>query len=423
MSEILKAGAGKALIDLESVLPFDGFDDVRHAICCRALVVEDTDERVCILTVEMTSIAPDLLSLMTRVVIEQTGCAGDGVWVAPTHTFSAPHVRTPSHLASDDERNRNERYLSAVLDAAATACSMAMGSLDEVKLGASEGRCPVNANRDIETPAGWWVGVNEAGYSDHEMPTLAFVRPDGSIVAVIAAADVQSSVLDKSVDSDGHRLVSGDLFGFAAQAVERELGCIALLLPGAAGDQSPREKAVVESFDRDGGRSVHDAHEDGYRMLHRQGSELAQALLESIHAAAFEARSKVGDDSDQVESQSFSISLPAQQRADFHSLAPRRSYEFKGIGEAETKVSLMRLDGCILVGVQPEVSSSFGTAVREVLPGRVLLATLVNGGAKYLPAPDAYEKITYEAMNSGFARGAHEVLLETISDAVQTAFE
>ena len=51
----------------------------------------------------------------------------------------------------------------------------------------------------------------------------------------------------------------------------------------------------------------------------------------------------------------------------------------------------------------------------------VFFATLVNGGQKYLPAPDAYEKITYEAMNSGFAAGSHERLVEIIIAALNAA--
>lgn len=50
----------------------------------------------------------------------------------------------------------------------------------------------------------------------------------------LATADVQSSVLDGSRDSEGRRMASGDLFGFAAMSLERELGGVALLLPGAA---------------------------------------------------------------------------------------------------------------------------------------------------------------------------------------------
>ena len=71
--------------------------------------------------------------------------------------------------------------------------------------------------------------------------------------------------------------------------------------------------------------------------------------------------------------------------------------------------------------MQPEVSSTFGATVRVTRSGSVLFATLVNGGQKYLPAPDAYEKITYEAMNSGFAAGSHERLVDIIIAALNAA--
>ena len=90
----------------------------------------------------------------------------------------------------------------------------------------------MNVNRDIETPAGWWLGSNPRGFADHTMPVLAIRDAGGEYVAVLATADVQSSVLDGSRDSEGRRMASGDLFGFAAMSLERELGGVALLLPG-----------------------------------------------------------------------------------------------------------------------------------------------------------------------------------------------
>ena len=54
----------------------------------------------------------------------------------------------------------------------------------------------MNVNRDIETPAGWWLGSNPRGFADHTMPVLAIRDAGGEYVAVLATADVQSSVLD-----------------------------------------------------------------------------------------------------------------------------------------------------------------------------------------------------------------------------------
>ncbi len=407
----MRAGAGKAAIGLDGILPFDGFDAQRHDICARALVVEGGRDRVCILTLEITSISADLLADLRGVVQEATGCAGACAWVVPTHTFSAPHVRTSGHLSDNAERERNDRYRIALIEAAREAAERAAANLEPVELAVADGQCPVNVNRDVETPAGWWLGTNPQGYADHAMPVLVMKNEDARIVAVLGVADVQSSVLDGSRDSEGRRMVSGDLFGFAAQALERELGCVALLLPGAAGDQAPLERAMTFSFDPDGTKHVEDAHEDGYRMLHVQGCALVDALIDAARAA----EPVEGVD---IDARSVEAILPGQVRADFATLAPHRSYEFHEAGEQKTRVYLLRMGAVELVGIQPEAASSFGSAVRAARPGRVLFATLVNGAQKYLPAPDAYEKITYEAMNSGFAAGAHEQLLANILAAL-----
>lgn len=50
----MKAGAARVAINLEDVLPFDGFDALRHEIFARAFVVEGTGRRACILSLEVT---------------------------------------------------------------------------------------------------------------------------------------------------------------------------------------------------------------------------------------------------------------------------------------------------------------------------------------------------------------------------------
>ena len=162
----------------------------------------------------------------------------------------------------------------------------------------------MNVNRDIETPAGWWLGVDPKGFADHAMPILVARDAEGGLVAMLATADVQSSVLDGSHDSQGKRLVSGDLFGFAATALERELGGVVLLLPGAAGDQGPAERAMNVMFDAAGVKQTVDAHEDGYRMLHQQGQALGNALIEA-------ARMAREDDATGIDARTVDVLLPA----------------------------------------------------------------------------------------------------------------
>ena len=105
----MRAGAARVAIDLGDVLPFDGFDELRHEVFARALIIEGTGRRACVLSLEVTSIAPALLADLREVVEDAANCSGAYSWVVPTHTFSMPHVRTSGHLADDATRNCNER--------------------------------------------------------------------------------------------------------------------------------------------------------------------------------------------------------------------------------------------------------------------------------------------------------------------------
>lgn len=299
----MRAGAARVAIDLGNVLPFDGFDELRHEVFARALIIEGTGRRACVLSLEVTSIAPALLADLREVVEDAANCSGAYSWVVPTHTFSMPHVRTSGHLADDATRNCNERYRAALVAAARTAVERAVAGIHSATLATVEGECPVNVNRDIETPAGWWLGSNPRGFADHTMPVLAIRDAGGEYVAVLATADVQSSVLDGSRDSEGRRMASGDLFGFAAMSLERELGGVALLLPGAAGDQGPAERAMNVMFDAAGVKQTVDAHEDGYRMLHQQGQALGNALIEA-------ARMAREDDATGIDARTVDVLLP-----------------------------------------------------------------------------------------------------------------
>ena len=102
---MLRCGAGKATINLEGVLPHDGFSGIHDDLCMRALVFENANgSRCCLLSAEETSLRDD--ASLREAAATSVGCAEHAVWVSVTHTFSAPHVRTPSHLSDDAARER-----------------------------------------------------------------------------------------------------------------------------------------------------------------------------------------------------------------------------------------------------------------------------------------------------------------------------
>lgn len=382
------AGGGKAHIELGGVLPFDGFDVVCDSLYVRALVLQNPDgTRSCLLSVDATSMRDD--AALREVAATTVGCQQDRVWVTVTHTFSVPHVRTPEHLASDTERERNVLLAQRLVQAVRHACSAAMEDLVPVHIECACGCCSVNANRDVETEQGWWLGIDPEGFSDRSVRAMRFVSDDNlqRTGVTLYTVDVQSSVMQGLRDAQGGSLVSADLAGEASRILEERLGGTAIFLVGAAGDQAPRAK--------------------GADAL----SELGRILADEVETALSNPE-LLGVE--RVELSRVVLSCPAQRRADFHSLAPTHRYEFVPEGTEDTLLSVARLGDLTVVGLQPEVDSAFGARLRKAAPGRLELLTMVNGAQKYLPSSEAYDRITYEAMNSGFARGADKVLAEAI---------
>ncbi len=406
----MKAGAGKARINLHGVLPFDGFDVELDSLWVRTVLVE-AENRCCIVSVEATSLRADVVEPLRALVAREAICAPELVWLTVTHTFSSPHVRTPEHLANDGERKKNALLRARLEEAAREAVRQALETLSESTLSVGRGTTTCNVNRDVETPAGWWLGHNPHGYSDKNLQSICLRRIDsGEPIALLFAADVQSSVLDKARDAQGNKVVSGDLAGRASAVAEQSLpGCVALFLTGAAADQASAQQVVTVTVDAAGNVTQRDQG-NGRELLDMLGERFAAELLDTLTRATPVSCDTVGGGIRAVR-------LSGQRRGDFHSLRPQRSYEYVPAADEEVHVSVLRWGDVVLVGTEPELSSGFGTQVRA-LASHVVLATLVNGAKKYLPTSDAYDRVTYEAMNSGFGRGADTALFQAIFSAI-----
>ena len=95
-------------------------------------------------------------------------------------------------------------------------------------------------------------------------------------------------------------------------------------------------------------------------------------------------------------------------------------YEFLDDGQLTAPVVIARIGKAALVGVQVELSCSTGLALKQLSPFPLtMVATLVNGGAKYMVDQSGYDRITYGAMNSQYARGAAEVLTSHVGDLLE----
>ena len=417
----LRAGAGKAEIQLaQDLLPMQGFSAQHDPLEARVLVVEAGDRRAALAVVDLTSIFADEVATMQGVVAQATGVAPANVVIVASHTFSAPHIMPTGRpfpgLESEAEQRKSALFKAAVEDALKQA-ALAANRLKPAKLGVGRGVSDININRDQHTPEGFWLGVDSAGASDK---TLSVVRIEDEArhpIALLANYAVQPSVMDQAIVSGGGKAVSSDLAGAAMRRVESLYGegAVGFFLIGAAGDQAPILKASRAVPDKDGRLKTVDIGERGYLLVDLLGERLAQDVVRTSERMAPPAETALVD----VVAGSVDLTAQARPKA-LQDLKPSKTYAFTPAGPTTAPFTVLRLGTAAIVGVQVELSSETGRLIKSQSPfADTVVTTMVNGAAKYMPEAAAYDKITYEAMNSSFARGSAETLAAAITDRLR----
>lgn len=397
----LRAGAGRAAIPLpERMLPIDGFDAVLDPLHVRILVLDDDSVRVSLVVIEMTSLPAWAVDLLRTAAADFTGTGEPDVIVAVSHTFSAPHLAPePAH------RVRGMDLFAALVSALREAAGQALRALVPAVGYFGRGRCRINVSRDAPTASGWWLGTNDGGVTDDEVAVMRFDTSDGATLAVLACYAVQSSILDSSHTLDGCRMVSADLLGAASRHAESSLDAVVVTLVGAAGDQAPTVAAVRRVVGRRGEQRTVDAHEAGHVIVNLLGERLGAAIVQAAGDAAPVCTHPLA-----VNRRSVTVpaQVPPARREDLH---PSHEYEFVPDGQSQTSVMVLEIGDTWVVGVRPELNAVTGLAIKANSPSdKTLVATLVDGAAKYMADVSGYDRCTYEAMNSSYGRGAAETL-------------
>lgn len=396
------AGAGKAVIDLPGeIFPLEGFTGMQEKLAVRVLLLQ-SGQRTAFISVEMTSLPTDEIAPLQAMAAEILGSSPENIWICPTHTFSAPHIRHEQHLGSEAERQKNRLLRELVWQAVRRAAQAALQALQPATPYFAETTCDINVNRDVETEAGWWLGSNPSGPSDKKVSVLAFVAEDGAMLAVLFNYAVQSSVLDGACLPDGTRRISGDLAGQAMRCIEAAYAgrTVAIFGLGAAGDQAPVAQAV--RYEAAGEKMWLQL---GYQKMRELGNALGQTVLGAVKYSLAELTG------DEIQVYRAEMKFAAQRLPERRELRPSRSYEYQVSGERILPLEFWQLGTLVLLGVQPELGAFTAQTLQQMASRQpILIFTMVNGAAKYMAPKEAYASYKYEAMNSPFAEGSAEKL-------------
>lgn len=403
---MMRIGAGRAGWKLpDGFLPAEGFAEVVDPLHVRMLLLDD-DSPFALVSIEITSLPQEEVDALNEIVQAKTNIPRSRIWICATHTFSAPHIMPDHALKTEADRKSKETLQAVIRQAVREACQKAKQDTREAMATLSQGESHVNTNRDIETDAGWWVGNTGTGFSDKTLSVVRLYAEDRPIAFILHYA-VQSSVLDGSILSSGGKAISSDLAGIACARLEAMYpGTVAIFLLGAAGDQAPIEKAKTLHRRPDGAYEEADAGDAGIAMSRRLGEQLARDAAQIIEATA------CGCHDAQIGLAEATIRLPAQKMpGSIRDLKPTRTYEYTAAGETEQTIQVCTVGNTAVVGVKPELSGITAKQIADASPFRhTFVATMVNGGAKYMADAASYDRMTYEAMNSPFGKGAAEIL-------------
>lgn len=419
-----RAGAGKSEIQYPAELfPFRDGPDIWtgiHDVPCARAVILECGKKMLFLSMEIVLMDRDLEAEIRDMAVEVSGIPAEQIWLSATHTVTTPHFFVRDHNPPEENAIAS-RMRKKYVEAAQAAITRANASIQRASIGFGKGTCRANVNRVIETRDGWWLGSGEEWTADHSVPVIRIDGAENQPIAILYNYNSEQAVMDKSVMSDGGRYVTADLSGAASRFVEAEYSdkVVALFLPGVSTDQGPAYKAVRTVRGRNGSYRSVDIKEAGWILLELQGERLGEQVL----VAAEHIFCKAPQSPIRLENRTFWF--PGQR---FKGVKPRpdagpvKQWIFERIEDKTRSVEVLVLGNSALV-VADGIGVETAMKIKEQSPfENTILVSSVSGGAKrqptdgekYMAEKIHYDRVTFQARNSEFAKGSAEKMQEDV---------
>jgi neutral ceramidase len=406
----LKVGAGRAQIKfIQEMLPTEGFDGI-HDLPYVGIVVMECGERAAIASIDLVMLPDDIINEYRKTIGRIANVDPANVWVHVTHAISTPHEPGPSGPPDKrpplTERHKEQiaMFRSAISAAVEEAANRAATSIVPARMGAGSTQCMLNRNRDVEFEAGWWINIGD-GPSDHSLRCIRFDDMEGNPVAIILNYDMKPCTIDNSEMQAGTRKICADVPGIACANLTDKFGGPVIYIMGAAGDQVPRDMAMLEEAGSEGNAVIIDK---GVAY----GLELVRKFAAEFEADAERVISETVCDKDEVPIQfaSGNFTWPGKNSG---KTVPQRSLVMEPGKEVKLDVFVLAIGDVALVGFKPEINYATSMQLKEASPFETtLLCSMINGGFKYMPDQSSYDRATWEAQRAGLMPGAAEKFVE-----------
>lgn len=407
-------------------------DGVLDELEATALALALGTTRLLLFSVDHIGLPQSYVAPLQQAISEHTGIPAQAIWIACTHTHTAPAVERG--ISPELEADYGRFLRSRLLDAA----RFALADLKPARMGWRIGSAPgiafprrfrmrdgsIRTNPGIHNP-----DIAEAiGLADERVGVLRFDRA-GADTIVLAHFGVHP-------DTIGGCAISADWPGFARRTIERLLpDTRCLILNGAQGDLNHINVHPASGDLNDMVQDFDDVMR-GYGHARHMGRVIAGAVLQVFDKVCYRPVQRlqaVQCTLHQAANLPAPEDLPlARAYVALHQAQRDEEIPYQGmelttvIAEAERmlqlehgpdffdlQLSALSIGEIAFLGFPGEPFSGIGRAVRDTACwDMVLPCCCVNGNEGYFPDQEAYQCGGYESRSSIFAPGVAEAMIQ-----------
>jgi neutral ceramidase len=248
-----RAGVGTARITPDGPIWMAGYaarkkpsEGVSMDLSAKALALEDAKgSRVVIVTTDILGFPRAVSEPIAEKLRERYSLPRGRVLFSSSHTHSGPVVRESLVLIYDLDPGQAEairKYTAFLESRVVEAVGAALRDLAPARLEMGKGTAGFGINRREKKPAGYVIGVNPDGVTEHDVPVLKVSGPDGRLKALLFSYACHNTTLGAD-----NTLIHGDYAGVAQKELEARIpGATALFMAGCAADTNPSPRGTME---------------------------------------------------------------------------------------------------------------------------------------------------------------------------------
>ncbi len=420
MEKLLKVGAATQEIlfpqEMFPMPPSEKYSGV-HDNPLLHVVIFEHQETFVFLAIDLCDLGDK--KAIRRVLTQELGIPEERQVIHSSHTLASPHCRRNEEATTPGLKGKNDLMVHCILEAVRLAAKTAKATLQPAKCGFGMGYTAINVNRDVETDAGWWMGVNDEGPTDHSMPVIRIDDVSGNPIVIFYVPNCAASSQQECFLSDGSRLVSGDIASASSRIIEKAYGgkTVAIYCTGVSGDQWQYLRSQHSIVGPDGKLIVTDLKEAIYPITELLAGRLAQSVFKAVNA--IECKEFDGN----IELSERSYDYPGHTPDRGENEGPVREMNFLPAPDAHMTASVLKLgkDTAVLcIGV--EVTVDFLQYIRSASPFKhTIVLEFAATGMGYLVEKKYYDRFMYQSRKSPYAMGSGERFRVDMLDLLNAA--